>query len=163
MSVSKDDLVQAFVASDVGWWIGTDQDARIQQLHGEVKDIEAEYRHRFPVESRSLRGRLIEQMVDQQDSLKPLIQTFASPMTNSIRAMVLAVLRGANVLNFSASYVYRQQSHLVVRVGFPTGEESEFTTDDLWDFEVLRHFGLMKISGLPAVDGYYAFRKQAPT
>jgi hypothetical protein len=55
-------------------------------------------------------------------------------------------------------YDARRRSELVVEVEFPSGEQGTFKSAELWDAEVLRHFGFMKMGGRPIIDGYYAFR-----
>lgn len=158
------ELVTVFVNSNVGWWINTDTDERIAQVVKECAAIDGELANRFPRLFPKNRNSLVERLVDDAAALKPLIQTFASPMSSSYRAMVLCVIEGANVLSMTVDYRYAQRSRIVVEVEFHgTGESSSFSSDDLWDFEVLRHFGLMKMSGRPAIDGYYAFRKEAPS
>ena len=87
-----------------------------------------------------------------------LVQTFASPMTAPIRAMVYCILDGAQVkaIRFDSA---SGRAHLEVDVEYDSGEAATFTSDNLYDAEALRHFGLMKMGEAPVMDGYYAFRK----
>ena len=48
---------------------------------------------------------------------------------------------------------------LAVLAQLHVGHTSRFESDDLWDAEFLRHLGLLKVSGRPVIDGYYAFRR----
>ena len=91
--------------------------------------------------------------------LKPLVQTFASPMTAPIRAMVYCILDGAQVKAIRFDYRFKARAHLEVDVGYDSGESATFSSDDVYDSEALRHFGLMKMGKAPIIDGYYAFRK----
>ena len=156
----EDGLIAALRESGIAWWIAEDTPERVKQVAEEATLITAEFRDKFPIESRAL-GDLVERMVLDQQKLMPFIQTFAAAMSIPFRALVLAVVLGANVMAITASYEYRRVAELTVRVEFPSGEKATFASKDLWDYEVLRHFGLMKMGDLPVIDGYYAFRKSA--
>lgn len=150
-----DAISDLFARSGVGWLFDTDREQRVAQVVKETHEVAEELERRF---GRAPNPPLLSQMAAEPVALKPLIQAFAVPMTTAMRAMVYCILTGASVRHISYEYEYRRRSRLVVIVEFDSGEASTFESDDLWDAEVLRHFGFMKLGGEPVVDGYYAFR-----
>jgi hypothetical protein len=102
---------------------------------------------------------LADAILQDVTRFKPLVQTFASPMTTPIRTMVYCVLDSAQVKAIRFEYRFKALAHIEIDVEYDSGEEATFKSDNLWDAEVLRHFGLMKMGKAPVIDGYYAFRK----
>ena len=44
---------------------------------------------------------------------------------------------------------------LEITLEYPTGMPSKFSSNDLFDAEVLKHFGMFKLDNRPVLDGYY--------
>lgn len=148
-------LTALLQGAGAGWILDEEPEARAQQILNEIDAVEQCYHRTF---GRTLDPPLWEQLCTEARGLKPLIQSFASPMTTPIRTMIYCVLDGASIKSLRYVYDAEQKSELAVEIEYPSGERATFTSDDLWDAEVLRHLGLMKASGRPVVDGYYAFR-----
>lgn len=149
-------LQQVFNKCDVGWIFSedaVDTTARLLAEIGQVEHYCAETLHRQ--QDTPLQTRILADV----DRYKPLVQTFASPMTTPMRAMVLCILEGAQVQRIGFDYSLKQRANIQVELEFESGERASFSSADVWDAEVLRHFGLMKIDAAPVIDGYYAFRK----
>jgi hypothetical protein len=145
-----------FGLCDVGWVFDEGAEERSRQILREMVDVDRVFASEF--------GRPLDPPIEQAIAadvtrFKPLVQAFASPMTAPIRAMIYCVLDGAQVKAVQYEYVYRQVSRLRVSIEFDSGEKATFESDELWDAEALRHFGLMKMGEKPVIDGYYAFRK----
>lgn len=118
----------------------------------ELARIEAEYGNRFghpPCPS------LAEQIDADEQRFRVLFQALASPMTTAIRTMVFCLLDGASLGPVRFEYVPHQRSHLEASVEYTDGRSSMFASDDLFDAEVLRHFGMFKLDKRPVLDGYY--------
>jgi hypothetical protein len=150
-----DELCALFTGAGVGELFGANREERASQVVSEVQAASKELERRF---GRELEPPLLQQMAADPTGLKPLIQAFAVPMTAATRAMVYCILTGASVRRLSYEYEYKRSSRLVITLEFDSGETSTFESDNLWDAEVLRHFGFMKPGGEPVVDGYYALR-----
>ncbi len=71
--------------------------------------------------------------------------------------MIYCLLQGAQVRSLQVNYEYCHSATLRVEVEVTPGETLPFESTELWDFEALRHFGLMKMGNKPVVDGYYSF------
>ena len=88
------ELHEVFAASDVGWVLTEDTTRRAQQFLREMRDIDRLFNETF---HRPLVPRLADAILADVTRFKPLVQTFASPMTPPIRTMVYCVLDGAQV------------------------------------------------------------------
>lgn len=150
-------IVDLFAAADVGWWLGgvpeAERDRRIAHFRAELaatqKECETELER--PVA-------LLVEMQREPDRFRPLVQTFALPMTPRMRAMVYCVLKGAEILEVDYAYRAKQTSRTRVKLQTDAGPR-EFVSTEHWDAEVLHHFGLAKSGPQPLIDGYFAFRR----
>ena len=141
--------------ADVAWILGQSPHECHERVLKEMREVDSIMKQRFTTTYKPV----ADAILSDPQRLTPLVQTFASPMTAPIRAMVYCVLEGAQVDEVTFRYIHKQQSQLEVTVSFNTGASARFQSSELWDAEALRHFGLMKASGKPVIDGYYAFRK----
>ena len=154
MTSEVDDLAAMVQAAGIAWWIESDREARLQQLVAEARAIDAILAHRF---AGAASESVLDHMLREPVGLRPLIQSFGSPMSCTARALIYCILTGASIRAISYEYEAQAKSSLRVDVR-ARGGESTFEMEDVWDFEVLRHLGTAKLSGRPLVDGYYAFR-----
>jgi hypothetical protein len=72
-----------------------------------------------------------------------------------MRTMVFCVLDGASVRSLRFEYQAQESARLEISVEYDSGRSSRFESDDLWDAEALRHFGIFKMDNKPVLDGYY--------
>ncbi|XXY51963.1 hypothetical protein WME91_12550 [Sorangium sp. So ce269] len=161
MKPETHELASLFELSDVGWvfeyaTFDEDPDDVNGRIRAEMVEVESILAKNFPARRR---GGLVDEIREDVTKFKPLVQAFASPVTAAMRAMVYAVLDGADVTSIQFSYEMKKFVDLRITVEYETGEQATFSSDDGWDVEVLRHFGIMKLGGKPVIDGYYAFRK----
>lgn len=157
-------LRNVFAECDVGWVFEgeSDEDAskRAQQILNEMRALSQHYATKF---GRPLPEPIERLILSDVAHFKPLVQSFASPLTTEMRTMIFCLLDGAHIKAVRFEYERKQHTRLEVDVGSDnTGVRVCFQSDDLWDAEVLRHFGLFKMSGKPVIDGYYAFRNKEP-
>ena len=152
LSERKTTLELVLHAAGVGWLLQEDKDGRLTQVLGEMDDLSVDL-------SRRLAPLLVDVLVEAASGpseLRPLVQLFASPTTMTARAMAYCVLHGADVKSVSFEYEMYQTAKLKVVLS-DTARTLAFETNELYDVEVLRHFGIMKSRGRPVLHGYYAF------
>ncbi len=149
-------LRQLFDSAGVGWALEGDAEEAARRSLREMQAVEAEYQRRL---SRPLSPHLLEQLVAESEALRPLIQAFASPLSAPIRVMIYCILKGAGIRRVHYDYEHERRSHLVIELELPTGQALRFESEELWDVEVLRHFGMTQRGGRPVLEGYYAFRR----
>jgi len=141
--------------SGVGWLLNEDRDTRLQQIAQEIEETSVEVARRLAPQ----KVQLLDEMRAAPAELKPLIQLFASPMSKDMRAMVYCVLRGMEIKEIE--FAYRLKSSVLLRVVLEhnvTGQQLEFSSNVVWDAEVLRHLGIMTMGKKPILHGFYAFR-----
>jgi hypothetical protein len=149
-------LREVFRQCDVGWVFDEHASERAQQILKEMHETDRVFNEKI---GRPLDPPLAQAIPTDVARLKPLVQTFASPMTAPIRAMVYCILDGAQIKAIRFEYQFKARAHLAVDVEYDSGVGATFESDNPFDAEALRHFGLMKMGEAPLIDGYYAFRK----
>lgn len=148
-----DRMRSLLVRAGVSWAVGgTDVDDRLQKYLEDVAALESEYRGVF--------GRPTQLLSDMEadPSLDPLVQTFAMPMTATMRLMVYCVLRGARIKSVNYEYQAERTSRIRVEVEFADGTRPVFESEEHWDALVLHHLGFAKSGSRPLIDGYFGFR-----
>jgi hypothetical protein len=151
-----DQLVRTFEAAGAGRLFNEDREAALARAVQDIKDVQVLYEQKL---SCRMQPSLLEQLKAAPSAFKPLLQSFASPMTPEMRTMIYCVLKGAFVEHVSYDYTARSASRLEVSLKLPSSEERvSFHSEEIWDYEVLRHFGTAKKGDRPLIDGYLAFR-----
>ncbi len=91
------------------------------------------------------------------EKMRAFLQTLAAGVSPSLLAMVARiVLREARVTGVRFEVASGRSSSLHVEIEDPDGGVQSFDSSEIWDAEVLRHFGLMRIGDTPLISGYYA-------
>lgn len=153
-------LQQLLEGAGVGWAVsGRSDDAftlverDIQELDGFLdakKRVSRTLRHYAP------KG-LFHYILANSQKMKPLIQTLVAPLSTEIRAMVFFLLTGSKVAEVSYRFKRLKRSALKITVTLPDGIDMSFSSREIWDCDVLRHFGLMKANDAPVIEGYHSF------
>jgi hypothetical protein len=87
-------------------------------------------------------------------------QSFVGPPHSlDIRLLIWHLLAGANIVSVRLTYEKGGECGFVVRTETPYGEPEEFVSNDVWDFRLFRHIGLLGIDDRAILDGYYALRR----
>jgi hypothetical protein len=154
-------LERAMVVAGIGWMLAADRDARLTQVLKEVDELSSRL------------SSLLKQPIDvfvettaDVNTWKPLIQTFAAPMTTDIRAAIYCLLAGGEIASLAFAYERKQAVSLHLTLDLPLElarggrATQDFASTELWDAEFLRHLGLAKLAGRPLIDGYYAYAKE---
>ena len=152
--MNEQQLIHVFEICDVGWVFAEAATERAREIFDAMREVEGTYARAF---GRPL-GSLDQLILGDVTRFKPFVQAFASPMSGAIRTMAFCVLDGAQVAAISFDYTLKHRAHLEIEVRYDSGEVARFASDNVWDVEALRHFGLMKMGDAPVIDGYYAFR-----
>jgi len=140
----------------VGWAAADLAKEAWKTLEADVAAVEAVL---APLGSRWFSGDLAREMLADPEELRPFVQTFAAAMTPNMRALAYLMLRGARLVALRFEYRFQESSFLEARVDLGGPEPLVLSSEEFWDAEVLRHLGLLKVSGRPVMEGYYALRK----
>jgi hypothetical protein len=154
--VSLNTAIQgAFQKAGVLWYLSSQADERLENLKAEMREVSHNLRteHGVSVD-------LWEECLLRPEALSGVIQAFVHPMSQNFRALAFLLATGAEIESLEFRYVKRRESLLAVTVVYK-GVAKNFTSDNHWDFEMLRHVGTMKLGGKPLLHGYFGFRPSA--
>jgi hypothetical protein len=147
------ELSKLLSQSNVGWLLEEYADQRLAQILEEIDELSSLLTSelRAPCE-------VLSEMGAEPGVLKPLIQLFATPTTTPMRAAAYCIIRGMDVKSIRLAYEHKLSLHLSITVeDVVTGETHAFSSSAVYDVEILRHMGIMTLSGKPILTGFYAF------
>lgn len=107
---------------------------------------------------------LSESAILRQYSQNPLqvrgfFQALGGTRTPAMLLMVWRVIQGMEIKELEIAYHRQQDFTLRVILESPYGEEDEvYESMSIQDFALLRHVGILEISGTPVFDGFYALK-----
>jgi hypothetical protein len=147
---------QAFQETGSGWVLRfDDRDAILAQAAREIDEFIAAYRERFGETPDPFA--LLEA---NPAKAAAFFQTFTgAAISIEMRLMIWMVIHGAEFVELHFAYRGPGVAEIRVVILPPGGRQTEpevFKSADLWDFQVLRHIGLLAVDGVPILDGYYA-------
>lgn len=148
-------IQDAFQKAGVLWYLSSQAKERLENLNIEM----AEVTHILKTEH-GVAVDLWEECLLRPEALSGVIQAFVHPMSQRFRALAYLLATGAEIESLEFRYVMRRESKLTVSILY-NGVAKTFTSDNHWDFEVLRHVGMMKMGGKPLLHGYFGYRPSA--
>lgn len=153
-------LRKLFTDCDVGWvFEGESEEDASERARQISAEMDALAQHYVDALGRPLPAPIDQLILSDVARFKPLVQSFAPPLTPEMRTLIFCLLDGAHIEAIRFDYELKQRARLEVEVGYDnSGGRACFRSDEVWDVEVLRHFGVFKVRGKPVIDGYYAFR-----
>lgn len=150
--MTTEELRALFVRAGRGSLFDDAADRVAADIRKDIERVEAEYARRY-----GSKPNLMVRLCEQGDELMAFVQALAAPMSTSVRVLVLQMIAGASLVALDYRYREREESHLEIRIRMPDGKEDRFVSEDLWDTEVIRHLGTMKVGERPVLDGYFAY------
>lgn len=134
----------------LGWLVQDRQNAA--GLLRQIDAASAEYASRY-----SSAENLWEACRSSPKPMQAFLQALAAGVSPLMLAMVARILlRDAWVMKVSFEFASRRAVALHVEIEDADGGRQSFDSSEVWDAEVLRHFGLMKVGDKPVIHGYYA-------
>ncbi len=89
--------------------------------------------------------------------MRAFLQALAAGVSPPLLAMVARILlHDAWVMKVDFAFASHRDIALHVEIEDLEGGRQSFHSREVWDAEVLRHFGLMKVGDKPVIHGYYA-------
>ena len=145
-------LTRLLQEAGVGWLLQPEDPARtLQRVRTEISDLQA-----WLADAGRPAADLPCLIADNAEHYKPLIQSFASPVTTPARGAIFLLLQGLTLREAALSYAERDHVTLDLVLCDEQGSEVRAHSTELWDVELLAHVGLMKIGDEPVIHGYYA-------
>ena len=156
-STEPSEVARAFEMTGGGWVLEmSDRDDIIGQVAREIDEFIAAHKSRFGDEGPSDPFELLEA---NPSKAAAFFQTFTgATISTEMRVMVWEVLLGADILAVEFDHDRRRGTRLRVTLNSSrrSPREQSYASDNLWDFQIFRHFGLLGVDGVPILDGYYA-------
>lgn len=156
-STEPDEVAEAFKKTGGAWILEmSDRGAILDQVAKEIDEFIAAHKARFGNEGPSNPFVLLEA---NPSKAAAFFQTFTgATISTEMRVMVWEVLLGADILAVEFDHDCRRGTRLRVTLNSSrrSPREQAYASDNLWDFQVFRHFGLLGVDGVPILDGYYA-------
>jgi hypothetical protein len=156
MPISPAEVATAFQKSGCAWILAdAHKDQILARAAQEIDEFITAYARRFHVTPAPFS--LLE---DNPTKAAAFFQSFTGPPHSlDIRLLIWHLLAGAEIVSVSFTYQRQGKTTLVIETETSSGEQATFTSQDLWDFRLFRHIGLLGIDERPILDGYYALRK----
>jgi hypothetical protein len=163
---TTNELIQIFNSSNVGWIFShcdsNQHDAIAQNIFREMQEVELLYSERF---KKTFKPSIFEEIQANIDNMKAFTQTFAVPISVEMRLMAFCLVKGAEILTLTLEYERLKKVTLTIKLLLNLGDTlrsdyetvQTFTSNELWDLEMLKHVGLIKRGGQPLISGYYSF------
>jgi len=88
--------------------------------------------------------------------VRAFIQALTESDSPDMLLMAWRVLQGMEIERVELNYILSQRFAIRVTLRSPYGDEPEiYTSDDIDDAALIRHFGIMKMDEKPVFDGFY--------
>jgi hypothetical protein len=155
MPTKPSDVADAFEKTGAGWIL---QDAHKEQILTKVaRDVDefiAACQQKFNVTPEPFK--LLNENPAKGTGF---FQAFTGPPHSiDMRLLIWDLLMGAEIMSVEFSYKKDAEPTLTVETKTAYGEEHQFHSNNLWDFRIFRHIGLLGVGNQVILDGYYGLR-----
>lgn len=160
--VALDRLLREY---DLGWMIDqhTPKDQAIPSLLKLLGEVRDEYQRRVQVDGPFTPDALAAEAKGNPHRVRAFLQSLAASRSPDMLVMVWRVLQGLRIRQLDMSYHELTAFRLVVVLARP-GEDQDglesYSSGDIKDAALVRHFGISTIEGRPLFDSYYPLRKK---
>jgi hypothetical protein len=102
---------------------------------------------------------LIEEYRRNPQRVRGFFQVLGGTRTTEMLLMVWRIMQGMEISDIQIGYRRQQEFKMTVVLESPYGvEDDPYTSENVNDFTLLRHIGVLEVSGRPVFDGFYALR-----
>jgi hypothetical protein len=103
-------------------------------------------------------------VTDNREKATAFFEIFSGPpLSTNMRVLIWRLLEGLEIRTINWQYEKKRQFFCAKFViGRRGGDDEVYETEHPWDFTVLRHLGMLTVSGALVLDGYYASRYLGP-
>lgn len=159
--IETEDILRNFEAFDSPWstpLAQKDLKAIAAKLNQDLEDIQAHINQRIddgtpPVRLEPLFKGEPKTHTSKQ---KAFLQTFTLSVSNEMIAMVYFIaIENAEIKALTVNYICKKSFALNIELALPSGKKISFRSDNIWDIEVIRRLGVMKMNDKPLFAGYF--------
>ena len=163
MSESASVLEQLLRGEDLGWMIDmySPRERAIPFLLGQLTSLTGEFRAKFGYDVSFAPEQLAAEARRNPHKIRAFLQALAATGKTDMLLMVWRILEGLSIHRVVLDYTEQESFRLVVSLTRPAdaaGIKEEYSSDDINDAKLLRHFGITTIDKRPLFDGFFPLR-----
>ena len=134
--------------------------AAIAHVSKKLQDVNEEAKRRLGANAPELTETiLLSESARNSQHVRGFLQALASASTPVMLLMAWRIIQGMNVQEVQVTYFRQRQFEVHVVLEAPNGEtDPPYISSRIHDFALLRHIGIIEISGTPVLDGFYALQ-----
>jgi hypothetical protein len=155
-------LEEAIRHSGEAWLIDlfSPRDQAVDYLRQRLVDVTRRAQERLKGNAPDLSEAALLELYNRYPSkIKGFFQVLGGTRTPDMLLMAWRIIQGMEIKDIQMDY--RRQDHFLIRVILesPYGDEDEhYESTVIEDFALIRHVGIMEISGKPVFDGFYPLK-----
>jgi hypothetical protein len=149
--------------NDLGWMIDkyAPKDRAIPFLLEQLEKASTEYRRRIAVDVSFQPEALLAESERCPHKVRAFLQALAISRSPEMLVMVWRILQGLRIHEVTMNYREQEAFRLGVVLACPGGDEDPpYSSDDINDAALVRHFGITTVNGAPLFDGFFPLRKK---
>jgi hypothetical protein len=134
--------------------------AAIDHISKKLLEVNAEAKRRLGADAPELTETiLLSESGRNSQHVRGFLQALASNSTPAMLLMAWRIIQGMNVKEIQVAYLRKSKFEVTVVLESPYGvSDDPYISSTIHDFTLLRHFGIIEISGRPVFEGFYALR-----
>ena len=157
-------LEQLIRENDLGWMIDmyAPPDPAVPFLITQLTGLTAEFRNRFRYDVSFAPNNFAQRQRATRIKSGPSSRLAASGSMDML-LMVWRILQGLSIRDVKMNYVEQKAFKLVVTLAGPGQDQTDletYSSEDINDAALLRHFGITTVDGRPLFDGFFPLRKK---
>lgn len=139
-------------------WYAPTKDA-VKRLSGLIESTCEELAHVSESETpRPTAEYLAGELSRNPHRVRAFLQALGSAGSASMLAMVWLLLQDWQISSLNIDYLEKSLFAMKISLRSPGGDSREFVSNDIDDFALLRHLGIMKVNDRGILDGFYPLR-----
>jgi hypothetical protein len=158
-------LEQFLRGSDLGWMIDmyAPRDGAIPFFIDQLTRLTAEFENRFHYKVSFAPEQLRAEAVRNPHKIRAFLQALAATGNMDMLLMVWRIQQGLSIRQVEMNYIELRTFSLVVTLAAPGQDPDEletYSSDNIRDAALIRHFGITTSDGRPLFEGFFPLRKQ---
>jgi hypothetical protein len=139
------------------------KDGAVPFLLEQLDGVMAEYRRRIRVDVALTPEALTAEAERNPHKVRAFLQAMAATRSREMLVMVWRILQGLSIRQVDMHYREQDSFRLVVVLARPGADQDvpeEYSSHDIKDAALVRHFGITTVDGRPLFDGFFPLRQK---
>lgn len=156
-------LEELLRGNGLGWMIDlyAPPESAIPFLMNRLDGLTSAFENRFGHDVSFAPEQLRSEAQRNPHKVRAFLQALAATGKTDMLLMVWRILQGLSIRRVTLDYVEQDSFRLVVVLARPGQSEAgleEYSSDDVNDAKLLRHFGITTLDGRPLFDGFFPLK-----